>query len=137
MLYSGITHVETVPVEEDIQREKAFVESTMQVVNILATLKGAHIPLVIHPGKRVKSKKEMRDIEENLVESRKPQKVSFKKPSRQERRKKDQVEEKIKSAMALVPEGERKNKKFKKDDKKKGKKQRLGKNKRQKMSHRK
>ncbi|KAH9386548.1 uncharacterized protein NEMAJ01_1444 [Nematocida major] len=143
MLYSGITHVEKVPVEEDIQREKAFAEATLRYANALTQLKTAHIPLIIHPGKRVKSKKEMREIEENLVESRKPQKVTpFKRPSKKERRKKSQVEEKVKNALASTPETDEPNGRGSKPGNlrklgKKTKKPRLGKSKRQKVSHRK
>lgn len=139
LIYSGIAHVEKVSAEEVIEREKAFTSSVMQFMNILSSYKGGHIPLVIHPGKRVKSKKQMREIEENLTESRKTQKVTFKKPSKKERRKKDQVEEKIKTAMGTAEDQkDRKYKKTKdrKSGKKTGKKQRPGKSKRQKTSNR-
>ncbi|KAI5168240.1 hypothetical protein NEIRO03_1997 [Nematocida sp. AWRm78] len=138
MAYHGITSIEQIPVEEDIRREKEFNQATTQYAELLQKLSYAHIPLIIHPGKRVKSKKEMRQIEENLTESRKPQKVTaFKRPSRQERRKKSQVEEKIKNAMASAEgtDGKPKHKKKERAALKKAKKQRLGKSRRQKMSH--
>lgn len=141
MLYSGITHIERVPVEEYIEREKAFEDATARYVEVLKGLESVNIPLIIHPGKRVKSKKEMRAIEENVRESRKPQKVAaFKRPSKKERRKKSQVEEKIKSALMSTEKTGEPNGRGSKPGKvrmRAEKKQRPGKNKRQKITHRK
>ncbi|KAI5161091.1 hypothetical protein NEAUS03_1495 [Nematocida ausubeli] len=140
MAYYGITRIEQMPVEEDIRREGVFSHATMEYINLIAGLQQSHIPLIIHPGKRVKSKREMRQIEENLTETRKPQKVSAqKRPSKTERRKKAQVEEKIKNALSAAEdtrEGKPRHKKKERAAQKLAKKQRLGKSRRHQSSNR-
>jgi len=120
MSCTGIVTSKRVPASEDILREKTFKESAEEFSKLLKEVSSIHIPLVLHPGQRVKSKKEMREIEEKKVETRKEQKVRRdKKDTRKERRKKTQVEEKLKIAM--------KEAKDKKDQKKNLKKVRPGK----------
>ncbi|KAI5185106.1 hypothetical protein NEHOM01_0611 [Nematocida homosporus] len=131
MVYSLTVAVADISVEESIKREKVFQSAVNSVLPILTKHSSLHIPLVMLPGKRVKSKKEMREIEDPKVEARKPQRVA--RPKKEDVRKKAQVEEKVKQLMATAksnPEGQapRPGKKVMK------KKFRLGKSKRQKRN---
>ncbi|KAI5172614.1 hypothetical protein NEFER03_1670 [Nematocida sp. LUAm3] len=82
MIYSVCAAVKDVPINEDILREGSFAQAVQASVKQIEKIKGIHIPLEIAPGKRVKSKKEMREIEAPAVESRKTQKVKAPKQKR-------------------------------------------------------
>ncbi|OAG29348.1 hypothetical protein NEDG_01421 [Nematocida displodere] len=101
MADSGVAQISSVPVSEDLLREKVFAEAATRFTDLL-TATSIQIPLIIHPGRRVKSKKEMREMEQPVVEARKPLKVNRAKPSKRDRRKKDQVQEKIQNLMVTA-----------------------------------
>lgn len=84
---------------EDVLREKAFNEAAGKCAVRLLEINPAQLPLVIHPGKRVKSRQEIRELEAPPRESR-ASPAARKRPSRKERRKKAQVEEKVQKMMA-------------------------------------
>ncbi|KAI5181244.1 hypothetical protein NEOKW01_1463 [Nematocida sp. AWRm80] len=133
MFYFGVTSTPVVEVSEDIEREKEFISATESFAKIIQNT--INIPLVIHPGQRIKSKKELKELESMVIQEKKPMRVS-KKQSKKDRRKKAQVEEKVKSLMNTVDKKDGKHKTDKHSTKRPQKKQRPGKAKRQKVSHR-
>ncbi|KAI5190317.1 hypothetical protein NECID01_0909 [Nematocida sp. AWRm77] len=98
MAFFGTTYISEVSLEENIPREKAFNEAARQYAEELLKGSASSIPLIIHPGRRVKTRREIREIEEPPREQRASQTVR-KRMSKKERRKKDQVEEKIQVMM--------------------------------------
>lgn len=118
MAFFGTAHISEVSLEENIPREKAFNEAARHYAEVLLKASASSIPLVIHPGRRVKTRREIREIEAPPREQRASQTVR-KRISKKERRKKDQVEEKIQLMM--------KEAQAKKDKKGKGKNDKPGK----------
>lgn len=119
--------VQKVHVDEELRREKAFLAAANSAAVSLSCIAGLNIPTVIHPGKRVKSRKEMLMIEKPAIESRRPQ--AIKRKSRQG--KKERVSESIKRmAQTIEPQKDKGNM----HSGKKQKKMRPGKSKRQKIN---
>lgn len=131
-MYVAVAHTEGISSTlgaEDVQREKAFQKMAESCVTEVLEAAGLHIPLINCPGKRVKTKKQMKEIEAPAVESRAPQKVQHR-PSKQEKRKKSQVDEKIKNMVRKTKE-----EKVARESNRKRKTVRPGKIERQKRAH--
>lgn len=132
-MYVAVAHTEGIPDTlgtEDVQREKTFQKIAELCITEILEAPGIYIPLINCPGKRVKTKKQMKEIEEPAVENRAPQKVQHQRPTKQEKRKKSQVDEKIKNMMRKTKEG-----KAAKENNGKRKMTRPGKDERQKRAH--
>lgn len=127
-MYSVCAGVKDVPIDEDIQREKGFLEAVEACIKQIEKIPSMHLPLEIAPGKRVKSKKEMKEIEAPAIESRKPQRVRGPKTPKR----KVEVVDRIGSMVTAAKENLKHDKEDRKGKKKEKKKQKPGKSKRMK-----